>query len=392
MGSVRICLLVISPIGILNPKTGYQIRVYNLISQLAKRGFNIIVLKPEEKIRYENETEKVKLSVERFKNFTPPNLNDFNIFLFLKLCKILKEKNLSAIQVEGCSGVLASRIATRLFGKDVKIVYDAHNVEGDRVRYIKDLPLIKRVFAPLVIPLVEKIAVKIADHIISVSHKDKELFTKRYDIKPNKITVIPSGANLVNLRSLEIRSNARKRFGIKNDDIIIVFHGTYTYQPNKEAIQLIMNFIAPKIMENYSNVKFIVAGKDVPKFEKGNLKFVGFVDDLYSLLSASDIAIVPILRGGGTRLKIMDYMAVGLPIVTTKKGIEGIEAESGKHVIIVDDVNEEFIKAIKYLIDNEQERKRIGANARRLAEEEYDWGSKIGEKLDGLYRKLIEKK
>jgi glycosyltransferase involved in cell wall biosynthesis len=104
---------------------------------------------------------------------------------------------------------------------------------------------------------------------------------------------------------------------------------------------------------------------------------------------ASDIAIVPILRGGGTRVKIMDYLNVGLPIVTTKKGIEGIEAENGKHAIIVDDVNEEFIKALEFLIENDSERRRLSRNARKLAEERYDW-TKIGEKLNKLYKHLAE--
>ena len=71
-----------------------------------------------------------------------------------------------------------------------------------------------------------------------------------------------------------------------------------------------------------------------------------------------------------------------------KEEFGGIEAESGKHATIVDAINEEFINVIQYLINNKQERKRIGANARRLAEEEYDW-DKIGEKLDELYRKIL---
>ena len=71
-----------------------------------------------------------------------------------------------------------------------------------------------------------------------------------------------------------------------------------------------------------------------------------------------------------------------------EKEFGGIEAENGKHATIVDAVNEEFINALKYLIDNEQERERIGANARRLAEEEYDW-DKIGEKLNALYKRIV---
>ena len=67
----------------------------------------------------------------------------------------------------------------------------------------------------------------------------------------------------------------------------------------------------------------------------------------------------------------------------------GIEAENGKHATIVDAVNEEFINVIQYLINNKEECKRIGANARKLAEEEYDW-EKIGKKLDKSYKTILE--
>ena len=150
----------------------------------------------------------------------------------------------------------------------------------------------------------------------------------------------------------------------------------------------IKNYIAQEIMKVDKDILFVIAGLGVPFFEDENIKSVGFVEDIYSLIHAADLAIVPILSGGGTRLKIHDYMGVGLPIVTAKKGIEGINAKNYEHAIIVDDVNEEFIDAIKYLIDNEKERKRIGANARKLAEEEYDW-NKMGKKLDGLYKRIL---
>ena len=177
---------------------------------------------------------------------------------------------------------------------------------------------------------------------------------------------------------------------IENNKIVILFHGTYSYHPNKEAMDLIVNYIAPLIGKEFKNVLFVLAGNGVPICERMNVKSIGFVEDLYSLLNIADIAIVPILNGGGTRLKILDYLSAGLPIVSTTKGIEGINAKNGEHAIIVDNVNDEFIEAIKYLTDNEQERKKIGLNARRLAEEDYDW-DKIGERLNKLYKGFSEK-
>jgi glycosyltransferase involved in cell wall biosynthesis len=113
---------------------------------------------------------------------------------------------------------------------------------------------------------------------------------------------------------------------------------------------------------------------------------LGFVDEIYTLLKSSDIAIVPLQSGGGTRLKILDYFAVGLPVVTTRKGIEGIAAISQTHALIVDDT-EEFIEALAYLIDHPDERKRLGTNAFELVETQYDWEI-IGRRLNELYTGL----
>lgn len=382
-------LVIIFPgTNIINPKKGDQVRVSNLSIQLGKRDMRIIILESGKELHLNH---KKEFMVERFRRFTPSNLNDLNIFLYLKLYKILKKERPSMIQVEGCSGVIASKLVTRFLNQDIPVVYDAHNIEGIKIKKHKapNLPFYKRLCAPFFIPILERVAVMLADHIISVSYEDKVAFIKRYNENSKKITVIPSGVNIISKNSLKNREKARVKFGIKSEEVIIVFHGTYTYHPNKEAIDLITDYIAPEIKRSDGNVKFIVAGKDVPGLEEKNIKFVGFVENLHSLLNASDIAIAPLLRGGGTKLKIFDYMGAGLPTVTTKKGIAGIKAKNGEHAIIVDDVNEGFIAAINHLIDNEEERKRIGANARKLAEEEYDW-DKIGEKLNGLYSNLME--
>jgi len=375
---------------VLDPKTGDQIRIYNLSAQLKKNNNNIIILEPKKFLKIKK---KYQFKVKGFTEYTPQYLTDLNIFFYYKIYSIIKNENINLIQIAFPGGIFATKIIIKLLRSHIPIIYDAHNVEGNRIKKAKlaNLPFYKRIGAPFFIPLIEGIAVKLADYIISVSHKDKELFIKKYNVISEKVAIIPSGTNITNLKSLKDINEVRGEFDIKPEELIVVFHGAYTYYPNKEAIDLTIDYIAPKIEELFNNVKFIVAGKDVPRLEKKNIKFVGFVEDLDSLLSASDIAIVPLIRGGGTKLKIFDYMGAGLPIVTTKKGIEGINAKNGEHAIIVNDVNEEFIDALKYLIDTEKERERIGANARKLAEEEYDW-DKIGEKLDKIYRRILEEK
>lgn len=385
-------ILIISPTAdILDRKKGDQIRINRIVTQMLNKGYNIVCLEQEKFL--DKKGKNCGFRLVGFKKCTPPFLVDLNPFFYYKLYKTLREENIYLIQVSFPTGIIATKIITKLLGLRKPIVYDAHNVEGVKVKEYKDpnLPWYKRIVAPIYIPILERIAVKLVNNIISVSHKDKELFIKKYDVNPEKITVIPSGVNIINPKSLNDRNEVRGEFGVKPEELIIVFHGTYTYYPNKEAVDLIIDYIAPKIGKLYNDVNFIIAGKDVPKIKRGNVRCVGFIDELHSLLNASDIAAVPLIHGGGTKLKIFDYMSVGLPIVTTKKGIEGINAKNSEHAIIVDDVNEGFINAIIHLVNNKEERKRIGANARKLAEEEYDW-DKIGEKLDKLYREILKER
>ena len=112
-----------------------------------------------------------------------------------------------------------------------------------------------------------------------------------------------------------------------------------------------------------------MGGAGVPKFSLSNVRSIGFIPDLPAVLANVDIAIVPILHGSGTRLKMFDYMAARLPIVTTQKGAEGINIENREQAIIVDGVGAELINAIRFLIDNPEERKRIGASGRMLVEQ-----------------------
>lgn len=388
-------LVISSTVGLFKPKSGSRNRFYNLVTQLIKKGGKATVLQPS---RYKESIDDALAEVYYYRvnlgNRTFGTITDLNIGFIMKFAKIIKKQKIDIIQVNGNSGVISSKLVTKLLRNDTPIIYDAHNVQSDISKYIWNRPKIsflEKIFALIYTPLQERIAVKCADHIISVSHEDRMRFIEKYGINEKKVTVIPSGVNIIDLTLLKDKDKIRNELGIDGNKLVIIFHGSYFYLPNREAMDLIINHIASKIRKSNPNVIFVIAGLDVPLFEKDNIKSIGFVEDIYSLLYAADIAIVPILGGGGTRLKILDYMGVGLPIVTTKKGIEGINAKNNEHAIVVDDVNEGFIDAISLLINNKEERKRIGANARKLAEEEYDW-EKIGEKLDKLYRRILEER
>jgi glycosyltransferase involved in cell wall biosynthesis len=114
----------------------------------------------------------------------------------------------------------------------------------------------------------------------------------------------------------------------------------------------------------------------------------GYLNDIRPCVAQSWACVVPLRVGGGTRLKILEAMALGTPVVSTSKGAEGLEATHGDDILIAD-MPAEFADAVLRLLDDKALRARLAANGRRLVESRYGW-EVIGEKLDQLLRKVVE--
>jgi len=99
--------------------------------------------------------------------------------------------------------------------------------------------------------------------------------------------------------------------------------------------------------------------------------FTGFVKDLYSVLNIADIAVVPIMQGGGTKTKIFDYISLGVPIIGSKKALRGIDIDDSQAVILSNDVDE-FTAEVTRLIKDTERRSRLSQNMSRLADK-WSW-------------------
>jgi polysaccharide biosynthesis protein PslH len=318
-------------------------------------------------------------------------LKDLDIWFMRRLVRILQDEQVDLIAIEYPSGALAAKLATIFTKTSVPIVYSPHNVESsfasEVISRVSQFSSFEKKMIPPYITALEKFTTKyLADHITAVSEADKDLLCGKYSLDRRKVTVIPSGCELEDLVDPQVKERLRVEMGYGPNSTIVVFHGSYSHPPNRDAIDAIINHIAP-VFKADKSIVFALYGLDVPKFEQENVKSFGFVKDLHHALSIADIALVPLTTGGGTKLKIFDYMNAGLPIITTPTGIKGIRANDQEHVIIVENINKEIISAIKYLVQNREERQRLGLNARKLAENEYNWDI-IGDKLDYTYRQL----
>jgi len=381
--------------GLTKPITGAQSRYLHLTSQLRKRGNSVVVLEQEQYLNSEDlhlgETHTYRDI--KVMNRTLMIIRDANPNFLISLVTILRKRDIDLIQVSHPSGILAAKIISILCGGGIPVIYDAHNVETEFVRetFKTDLKYTKteRLILPLYVGLLEKIVCNLlSSRILSVSRRDKEVFAKIMHTDSTRIEVIPTGCVVPMLPTDEFRAKARSEMQIDSDTIVVIFHGYYEHPPNREAFEIIRERIAPRYADSKHNVRFIVGGTGWPAFEEANIRSVGPIKDLNRYLAAADIAVVPIMHGAGVKVKVFDYMSMGIPIVITSKAAEGILLEHRKSALIIKEVNQDFLHALDELISNTELRRTLGENARKIAEKEYDW-EKVGEKLDSYYNELI---
>lgn len=177
--------------------------------------------------------------------------------------------------------------------------------------------------------------------------------------------------------------------GMTRDRPTIIFSGYYVYPPNRRAAQLLLTEIFPRVRAAVSNARLILVGKD-PTAEMRQaaesdpaIIVTGSVPDVRPFLAIADVAAIPLTEGGGTRLKILESFASGLPVISTSKGIEGIEAEDGEHLLVRDDIDQ-FASSVTAVLDGTDRGRdaRIAA-ALALVRKRYSWET-LAEQVDDV--------
>ncbi len=366
-------------------------RMYNTLKYFHElKDFNVIVLQPN--VDKQKEKEILKLKIKTF-YFNPIKIfgntlgifTDFNIFFILKIREIIKKYRVDIIHIDFPFGINCLRLFTKL-----PISYNSHNVEFiyhyDIGKYYHKIPIFFRFIYTRYIYFIERLATEFVYNINAVSRNDKIKFHEIYKTNLNKITEFKIGYNHDVLYNPKNRNLVRKKFNIDPNKFVVIYHGSYhRNEANKEAIQIINDYIAPEITE--PDILFLIAGKTPPFKNKKNLKFLGFVPDLKDFLYTADIAIVPILRGSGVRTKVIDYLSANIPIISTKKGIEGLDFENNVHGYVVNNIGG-ILHKVRFLEKNLEYVLKFKNNIKRLIESSYNWEIII-KGLAKRYRKII---
>lgn len=157
----------------------------------------------------------------------------------------------------------------------------------------------------------------------------------------------------------------------------LVFSGSLSYAPNYDGLRWFLQEVLPRVQQNVSNVRLRVTGStqgiDLAGLPSNSaVEYTGYVDDVRPVIAESWAAVVPLWQGAGTRLKILEAMALGTPVVSTSKGAEGLAATPGTE-ILVQDAPEAFARGVVDLLRSPARRKQLAAAGIDLVRARYDW-------------------
>jgi glycosyltransferase involved in cell wall biosynthesis len=196
-----------------------------------------------------------------------------------------------------------------------------------------------------------------------VSEKEKGLLRQMIP-GYQQVEVIPNGVSLADYQDV--------REEIQPDRLI--FAGSFNFSPNYQAMFWFMGEVYPIIRAEIPSLKVMITGdhggRTVPNQE--GVEFTGFVRDIRPLVASSYASLAPLLSGGGTRLKILEAMALRSPVIATTKGAEGLDAVSDEHLLVAD-TPADFARATLRLLKDSHLRQRLVENAYRFVQERYDW-------------------
>ena len=265
------------------------------------------------------------------------------------------------------------------------VVYDSQNVEGFlQAQRLGDSNAVEVQLLREVVEA-EYAVGRRADLILACSSEDLNLFVRVYEWPADKIRIIPNAvmASRIMPPSTADRAQARKEVGLAVDDVAAIFVGS-AYQPNVEAADFIVHDLAHRL----PNCHFVIAGgvgSTVDKTLAANITVTGPLDDLQKLkwLHACDLAVNPMFSGSGTNIKMFDFMAAGLPVVSTRVGARGISTAGRQPITIANDDADAFAGCVQMLIGDREELRRRGTDARACVDDDYSW-EKISPQLGRL--------
>ncbi|WP_326511630.1 glycosyltransferase family 4 protein [Clostridium intestinale] len=382
--------------------SGGRLRTYNILKQMSNKYKDIDFYCINESIPEKNEIDHLSQYTKKIEViYTPKKSSKERILNILKnrsdklflnyseeyqntIDRILKIENYDVIFSESLwmyQYIYSNPLVDR---QKTKLIVDLQNVEHEIIyRMMKESSSVSvKLYSLIEYLKIKKIENKYAndaDLIFTVSERDRDRYIELYKLDKKKSKVVYNGFDI------SIADNYLKSIENEYGDFLL-FVGSLWYRPNYEGISWFIKDIWPKVKEKYKELNLVVIGKyDEKDIINGpDVKYLGFVEDIYGYYKNCIGTVVPLKMGSGTRLKILEAMSFKAPVVSTSVGCEGILVEDNKNILIAN-TDMEFINNIQLLLENKMNNiKQEGYN---LIKDKYDW-ERIGMELNSYIEEL----
>jgi polysaccharide biosynthesis protein PslH len=410
MSSERLSILYVSPVPASPPRCGAQARIHGLMTQLARRhDLTAVMLVAQESFDSEECRRAMQVYCHEVLLVPRPHIGlVFGKLLQLQSLASARSFERRLVAVPEMKRALDRILRARRFDlvnlefsflgefnlrqappneKLPRLVVDSHNIDFELGRqYARGgRSLAHRLYAGVnwrKLRREELASYRDADGVYLCSAEDER---RLLDVIPGARTaVIPNAA--------DVDYYQPRPTDPPPDGRTVVFFGLLSYAPNVDAVIYFVQKIWPRIAAAHPEARLKIIGDKPPRslqlLARPRVELTGFVPDLRPHLAAAAAVVVPLRLGGGTRLKIVEAMAMGKAIVSTRLGAEGIEAVPGRDLLI-EDQPEAFADAVNRLLADPELSARISRSARILAVERYSW-SGAAQALEGFYRSILE--
>ena len=299
-----------------------------------------------------------------------------------KLSTLLQQESFDLIQLEGpYTGYYFNEI--RKYSK-APVALRAHNVEHliwQKKAFNERSPL-KHWYLQNMASRLKRFELKIlhqSDYLIPISPTDEFYFRDQGFTGPT--LTVPTGFSIDEYPQAPLP-----------EESTIFFIGALDWLPNQEGLLWFLDKVFDQLINTVPQLTFHVAGRNAPdsfieKLQHPGIVYHGEVEDARKFMQSYRVMVVPLLTGSGIRIKILEGMALGRPVVTTQVGIEGIPAENNQHVITTDDP-QQFASQIAKLVNNQEDASRLVAASRELIIRNFDT-FELSNRLSQFYKAQV---
>ncbi|WP_164884993.1 glycosyltransferase [Rubrivivax rivuli] len=404
MSSRRPRLAFVSPVFLFPNDAGGKIRSTNILRGLKGGSFEIVLLSPatgEQQDRWQAELKGVCDEFIAWQP-TPPRPQ------WARALQLLSELPVNVVADRTAAGLAAVRALAARQDIDL-IVFDfvhaavlqpasarapavcfTHNVEAEIfARHAQQAPNALRRWLwrsqHRKMLRFEGEALRRFARVIAVSERDAQAFRSQYGVQ--QAEAIPTGVDLD-----FFAWQAPPPVDAAHPPTV-VFTGSMDWRANIDGVQFFLGEVWPLVLAAMPEARFVVVGKNPPAALQAaarlskNVEFTGFVDDVRPYAHAAHAFVIPLLVGGGTRIKAFEAMAMGCPVVSTTIGMEGLEAEPGRHFVQCDQAAAMASALLALLADGAQ-RERLSRAARALVEARFGH-RQVAQVFEGICQRAL---